>query len=97
MAIRRFKSKSVEDFFLTGRLGKGIGWAGIAKVVLRKLDLVDYAGQLKDLLASPGNQLEALKGDLTGFHSIRVNLQWRILFRWTEEGPDEVDVVDYHH
>ena len=44
----------------------------------------------------PGNRLEALRGDLRGLHGIRVNDQWRIVFRWTKDGPDDVDVVDYH-
>jgi proteic killer suppression protein len=58
--------------------------------------MLDYAVALGDLSSPPGNRLEPLKGDLPGSHSIRVNDQWRIVFRWTDEGPDEVDVRDYH-
>ncbi|MEM1203326.1 MAG: type II toxin-antitoxin system RelE/ParE family toxin [Acidobacteriota bacterium] len=96
MAIRSFARRSVESFFETGKPPLKAGWAGIAKVVTRKLDLFDYAFELDDLRTPPGNRLEALKGNLTGRHSIRVNDQWRVVFRWTPEGPAEVDVVDYH-
>ncbi len=65
-------------------------------VVRRKLDMLHYAAQLSDLLAPPGNRLEALKGWLAGYHSIRVNDQWRIVFRWNSSGPAEVRVCDYH-
>lgn len=54
------------------------------------------AVELKDLRAPPGNRLEALRGDLQGLHSIRVNDQWRVVFRWTSSGPAEVRIVDYH-
>lgn len=57
---------------------------------------MDYAETLSDLASPPGNRLEPLKGDLAGFHSIRIDDQWRIVFRWTESGPVEVDVRDYH-
>ena len=67
-----------------------------ASVVRRKLDMIDFAATLNDLSSPPGNRLEALRGDLKGFHSIRVNDQWRIVFRWTPDGPAEVDVRDYH-
>ncbi len=62
----------------------------------RYLDMLDYAGQLRDLASPPGNRLEALKGDMAGFHSIRVNDQWRVVFRWEGSGPCDVDIVDYH-
>ena len=58
--------------------------------------MLDYAHELKDLGSPPGNQLEALKGDLAGHHSIRINDQWRVVFRWTENGPTDVDILDYH-
>jgi proteic killer suppression protein len=86
----------VQRFFLEGRLPKRCGWSRLARVVARKLDMVDYAHRLYDLASPPGNRLEALKGDLAGYHSIRINAQWRIVFRWTESGPSEVDVRDYH-
>ncbi|MDO9299569.1 type II toxin-antitoxin system RelE/ParE family toxin [Bradyrhizobium sp.] len=65
-------------------------------VALRKLDMVDAATRLEDLLSAPGNQLEALKGDRRGQHSIRINRQWRIRFRWTPDEPEAIEIVDYH-
>ena len=62
----------------------------------RKLDILDYAACLTDLGSPPGNRLEALKGDLRERYSIRVNDQWRVVFRWTPDGPTDVDVCDYH-
>lgn len=57
---------------------------------------MNRAGKLSDLTVPPGNRLEALKGNLAGYHSIRINQQWRIVFRWSERGPAEVRIVDYH-
>jgi len=68
----------------------------IHTTTLRKLDMLNAAHELLDLRVPPGNRLEALKGDLAGLHSIRVNDQWRILFRWTNAGPAEVRLIDYH-
>jgi len=96
MAIQGFASEVVETFFRQGRLGRRVRWSGVAKVVARKLDMLDYAVQLADLASPPGNRLELLKGDLAGLHSIRVNDQWRITFRWTSSGPADVDIRDYH-
>jgi proteic killer suppression protein len=61
-----------------------------------KTDLVDAATFLEALNSPPGNRLEALKGDLAGKHSIRINDQWRVVFRWTEAGPEDVEIIDYH-
>ena len=58
--------------------------------------MLDYSERLSDLASPPGNRLEALKGDRKGFHSIRINDQWRVVFRWTDAGPEEVDIGDYH-
>jgi proteic killer suppression protein len=96
VAIRSFASRTVEGFFLEGRVSTSVGWARIATVAARKLDMLDYAERLADLASPPGNRLEALKGRLLGFHGIRVNDRWRVVFRWTESGPAEVDIVDYH-
>ncbi len=62
----------------------------------RKLTMLEAAAELTDLRVPPGNQLEALKGDRKGQHSIRINQQWRICFRWSSNGPSEVEIVDYH-
>ena len=66
------------------------------KTAFRKLDLVNAAHELKDLSQPPGNRLEALKGDLAGYHSIRVNDQFRIVFEWKGNGAAKVRIVDYH-
>jgi proteic killer suppression protein len=65
-------------------------------VVYRKLDQLDSAIELADLRIPPGNRLEALKGDRKSQHSIRINEQYRICFKWTDAGPEEVEIVDYH-
>jgi proteic killer suppression protein len=63
---------------------------------VRRLDALDQAEILDDLRVPPGNRLEALRGDRRGQHSIRIKEQYRICFRWTESGPVDVEVVDYH-
>ena len=68
----------------------------IVKVALRKLDMLNSAADLRDLRSPPSNHLEALARDLDGFHSIRVNDQWRIVFRWTGSEALEVRLTDYH-
>jgi len=65
-------------------------------VARRKLDQLNQAEVLEDLRAPPGNRLERLRGDRRGQHSIRINERYRVCFRWTEEGPEEVEIVDYH-
>ena len=69
----------------------------IQVIALRKLRLLNNARALQDLRVPPGNRPEPLKGDRTGQWSIRINNQWRICFRWTEGGPDDVEIVDYHN
>ncbi len=68
----------------------------IETVARRKLEQLNQAGRLNDLHIPPGNRLEALKGNRSGQHSIRVNDQFRVCFRWTEGGPEDVEIVDYH-
>jgi proteic killer suppression protein len=63
---------------------------------VRKLLILDAAEELQDLTVPPGNRLEKLRGDRAGQHSIRINQQWRICFRWTAAGPEDVTIVDYH-
>ena len=70
--------------------------AELHRVMLRKLGVLDAAEQLEDLRAPPGNRLEKLKGDRAGEHSIRVNDQWRICFRWKDGNAYDVALVDYH-
>ena len=96
MAIQNFDDKDTEDFFYDGIIRKGCGWMHVQRVAARKLDMVHTARRLRDLMAPPNNRLEALRGNLTGYHSIRINDQWRIVFRWTESGPANVRICDYH-
>jgi len=91
--IQSFSDRDTEELFQTEANRR---FTSIARVTLRKLIQMNQAGSLNDLKVPPGNRLEALKGRLAGFHSIRVNDQWRIVFRWTNAGPAEVSIVDYH-
>ncbi len=68
----------------------------IKESALSKLDVLNAAQSLNDLRSTPGNRLERLTGDLKGFHSIRINLQWRIVFRWQASNAHDVKVTDYH-
>lgn len=70
--------------------------AAIQDKALVKLRLLNQARKLDDLRVPPGNRLEALKGDMKGQFSIRINDQWRICFSWTEGGPQDVSIIDYH-
>ena len=69
---------------------------GVVRVAVRKLDMLNAARALRDLQSPPGNCLEALHGAMTGLYSIRVNDQWRIVFRWTGSDAHEVRLTDYH-
>jgi proteic killer suppression protein len=91
--IQSFSDRDTEELFHTESNRR---FAAIARVALRKLIQMNQAGRLDDLSVPPGNRLEALKGRFAGFHSIRVNDQWRIIFRWTDAGPSNVAIVDYH-
>lgn len=95
--IKSFKDKKSKDLFdgINSKEARLIPNA-IWNVVSRKLDQMNAAYILDDLKAPPGNRLEALSGKLKGFHSIRVNDQYRIVFKWTPEGPELVEVTDYH-
>lgn len=71
-------------------------FANIATVARRKLRQIEISARLDDLRVPPGNRLEALKGDRAGQYSIRINDQWRVCFRWTAAGAEDVEIVDYH-
>lgn len=92
--IKSFKGSLTEDAY-NGVARKGFP-ADLIKVARRKLAYLDAAKVLDDLKAPPGNRLEALAGDRKGQHSIRVNDQFRICFVWTDEGPKDVEFIDYH-
>ncbi len=96
--IQSFKNIGSEDIY-NGRNSsdaRRLLPRGIWNVAVRKLDQIDAAVALDDLRVPPGNRLEALKADRLGQHSIRINNQYRICFKWSESGADEVEIVDYH-
>jgi proteic killer suppression protein len=71
-------------------------FVNIARVARRKLRQLEIAGRLQDLKVPPGNRLESLTGDRSGQYSSRINDQWRVCFRWTDAGAEDVEIVDYH-
>ena len=75
---------------------RGALYANVEAVARRKLRQLEIAGRLDDLRVPPGNGLEALKGDRAGQHSIRINDQYRVCFRWAPAGAEDVEIVDYH-
>lgn len=91
--IRAFKSKETASLF---RLEPTRRWANIERAALRKLIQLDLASNINDLRVPPGNQLEALAGNRKGQWSIRINDQFRICFRWSFDGPEDVEIVDCH-
>ncbi len=80
---------------MSGSFGKGFP-SDLVKRTTAMLTALDAAVVLEDLRFPPGNHLEALKGDRAGQHSVRINRKWRICFRWTPNGPEDVEIIDYH-
>ncbi len=93
MAIKSFKCKHTQALFNGLRVRR---WVNVERPALRKLEQLDWSSVLDDLRVPPGNQLEALKGQRLGQHSIRINHQWRLCFIWTAQGAADVEIVDYH-
>jgi len=91
--IKSFRSNDTEALFNDRLVAR---FRAIERPARRKLLYLGQARNLRDLLVPPGNMLEALKGDRKGQHSIRVNDQWRICFRWVEGHAYDVEIVDYH-
>ena len=91
--IKSFRSAETRVLFETGKSKR---FSAIANVAVRKLAQLDAAETLDFLRSPPGNRLEALKGDRAGQYSIRVNDQYRLCFRWTKAGPEDVEITDYH-
>jgi proteic killer suppression protein len=92
--IRSFADRATERLFREGECPAR--WRAFESVALRKLDMLDAATAPSDLRSPPGNRLELLKGKRAGQYSIRINRQWRLCFRWSAEGPVEVEITDYH-
>jgi len=91
--IVSFACGQTELLFRRERVKK---FSSIQRVALRKLLMLDAATRLEDLKVPPNNRLEPLKGDRRGFHSIRINLQYRVCFRWVTGNAEDVEIVDYH-
>ncbi len=91
--IRNFGNRDTRRFFRGQRVAAFQGFADQAR---RRLALLDNAETLDDLLRLRSNRLELLRGNRAGQHGIRINAQWRVCFHWTDEGPCDVEIVDYH-
>jgi toxin HigB-1 len=92
--IKSFRDREAERLFNRERIRR-LG-SDVQRVALRKLRILDAATTLEDLRVPPANRLEKLKGDREGQHSIRINKQWRICFRWRSGDAHDVEIVDYH-
>ena len=93
MAIQSFKCSDTENLFKGKSVKRFVKIQGVA---MRKMAKLNRAATLNDLRIPPGNRLEALSDDRKGQHSIRVNKQWRVCFVWSDQGPANVEIVDYH-
>ena len=91
--INSFSDRETEKLFRTENSRR---WRAIARVALRKLIQLNQAGRLEDLAVPPGNRLEGLQGKRKGEYSIRINQQWRLVFRWCGKGAEGVQIEDYH-
>ena len=91
--IRTVRCPDTRRFFETGKSRR---FAAIANVAARKLAMLDAAHTLDFLRSPPGNRLEVLRGDRRGRYSIRINDQYSVCFGWTDQGPTDVEIVDYH-
>jgi proteic killer suppression protein len=90
--IQSFADEETEAIYLTGKSRR---WGNIARIAARRLQAVDYASAIEDLLNPPGNRLEKLKGDPKGWRSIRISDRFRVCFRWDGKDAWDVEIVDY--
>ena len=93
LVIKTFKCADTQALSKGEQVKRFVNIAAVARRKLRQLEIAD---RLDDLRVPPGNRLEALKGDRAGQQSIRVNDQFRVCFRWTDAGAEDVEIVDYH-
>jgi len=91
--IRSFTCKHAEKFYQGGRVAR---FQAFAQQAEKRLQILESAICIEDLMNLPSNRFEALGGDRNGQYSIRINQQWRICFVWQEDGPHNVEIVDYH-
>lgn len=91
--IRSFRSPDTRSLFETGKSRR---FARVLRIATRELVQLDNAHELRDLASPPGSRLEVLRGDRAGQHSIRINDQFRFCFVWAPDGPEQVEIVDYH-
>jgi len=96
--ILSFKNQGTQDIFdgINSRSARKLCPPDILGIALRKLDQLNSASDLSHLKTPPGNRLEELSGNRHGQHSVRINKQYRICFNWTEHGPQNVEIIDYH-
>jgi len=96
--IGSFADRGTEDIFdgTSTKAARKTCPQDLWPVARRKLDMLNQAAELNDLRVPPGNRLEPLKGERQGRYSVRINEQYRLCFRWTSEGPIEVEIIDYH-
>jgi len=96
--IQSFKNNATEDIFngKSTKAARNICPQSLWNAAFRKLDQLDSVLTLNELRVPPGNRLEALSGDRSGQHSIRINNQYRVCFIWTDNGPMDVEIKDYH-
>jgi proteic killer suppression protein len=97
MAIQSFRDNLTEKIFFGVKDKETSKFPpDVLGIVQRKLDMIKAAARIQDLVSPPANRLEKLKGDRQGFWSIRINDQWRIIFKWLDDGPHDVQIIDYH-
>ncbi len=96
--IQSFKNEAAEAIFnrKSTKAARKIFLEHLWKIAVRKLDRLDSVATVEELRIPPGNRMEMLVGDRQGQHSIRINDQYRICFRWTDNGPADVEITDYH-